>query len=359
MLSPKTTFAISTLVLALLAACGGGGGGSASDTASPAPAVTSPKPAGLVTANSAEQAYFLDSYEFAGPLGSSTAKGYVRNTANGAGYPERILYGREGAAYLAQNTFVVSERLVHHNGKSVALDAWQLGLSGAQSTPAGFYQQGAFRIQNIQEIDLSGKSFRDYFPAAALGGVDGFFPPGAKAYTASWQSQEDLYITGSVWSVVTGTAGASFFHNNFSSPTKAWCLGTSRALVFSGPTQAVSYPRSTTTSVADGCVADTSAPGTAHTVSSRLAGDIWYFDFSNSETQVTDFVGAFFGSLGVSTHRFALLLQDFGGGRVSATSNVFFYPEGSQGTNAAISGMRMNKTALNAMLLASALPPAP
>jgi hypothetical protein len=360
----KTTglWSVAGLVLALLAACGGGGGGgSAAPGPAPAPSVPS---SAFVAGSAAEQAYFSDSYdEFASPALSGS--GYIRNATDSAGNLNRTRYDANvtsGGYAAAPATSVIFQVGNLGTTTSALLDLWMITSGGTvRSAGSGSFvlnlsRADWFTIAGIREVDVSGQPFSSYLSALALNGHGGVFPAGAKAYTAVWTSTQDIYLAQNSGSLMPGTASVHYLSDRYTSASQAYCLNSTRGLVFSSPTQATSYPLLTRNGTS--CTVDTTAGGVVHSVSSKQMGDFRLFDFTNNQLPVTDFTSTFFGASGTSTQRFAVVLGQASSGVVEHAS-AYVFPAGSQGAFLAASGVRLNKVAMNAVLAAASLPAIP
>lgn len=171
------------------------------------------------------------------------------------------------------------------------------------------------------------------------------------------RSKQDIYITSAVATIFTRPSSDHYYFDYYPTPSHAYCLSPTQGLVFTSPTQATSYP--IIVRQGDSCVVDVLAPLVTHTVSSHTSGAHWFFNLSNDQTQATDFNSDFFSVRGASTQHLALMFRTADAATVWEESDVHFFPASSTGSTLANFGVRMNKTALNAVLAASSLPPVP
>lgn len=348
--------AIASMACLALYACGGGGdagNGSGSTGGTPTPA--------FVPGNSAEQAYFSGSYEFVGGDVFPTEHGYVSNAVDSTGALNRTRYQANAGVYTVV-VGIFAFQIGFLGADMAILDPWLNDSGGVvRNATAGTYLLGFptpdwFTISGIAEIDVAGQTFSTYLRSSALNGHDGVFPAGSKAYTASYVSKQDIYLASNGGSLFAGVASDHYFSDNYNTPSHAYCLNATQGLVFDSPTQATTYPLVVFGGTS--CVVDGTAPGAIHVVSSHQAGTQRFFDFSNNQVQATDFKSAFFSAPGASTQHFALVIDSVNPGQVGERSGYVF-AAGSRGSDLAVSGLRMNKIAINAVLAASSLPLVP
>lgn len=354
---------MSWTVSLAVAGCGGGGSGEGSTSPSNTSGSATPV-ATFGPANAAERAFFSDSYEFIGSNGFGV-RGYVRNTANDSGDIDRsALISTAGSYVPIAALYVFQAGHLSSTASNLLLDPWvSVSAHGtARNDTAGSYvlafsNHDWFSIQGIQEVDIAGKPFDNYYSAATLGTANGVFPIGAKAYVATWLAKQDFYLAAGLSSVFARPASEHYFLDYYNTATHAYCVDANRGLVFDSPTHATSYP--IIAKLGTYCSVDTTRGATSHVVTSHQTGTIWFFDFTNNQIQMNNFLSDFTDGSAVSTQNFAAMVEATGTTEVSEYRDVYAYPTGSRAAYLATSGLRLNKVALNALLAASTLATVP
>jgi hypothetical protein len=324
------------------------GGGGATGGAAPS----------FVTSNATETAYFSNSYE-------AIDFGYVRNAVGSTGAGGRLNYSSNGNSYhLDSSNAVFQVGLI--NNSEVLLDRWLTVSEVGYKNVANGYPMSllgandVIRLGSIQEISLTGYKFSDVLPSAVLknGATDGTFPVGSIGYEAKLTSLQDIYLMPNVGSLGLGSTKAQHFYDFHNTAATAVCIGDSNALVFTSLTQATQHPVLSRSGI--DCVADTSTTIATLSVSSRMIGtNKRIFEFGSATVNVTDYDGVLFNYKGTKALRFFLDIQDasiFGLSQSVAFRAGYFFPTGSTGTRLIASGLRLNKTALNAVLKAKGQP---
>jgi hypothetical protein len=328
------------------------GGGASTGGGSASPITT------FVTGNSVETAYFSNSYEV-------TDSGYVHNAIGSTGAGGRYMFTNSAGSYsLDTGNEIFQVGLI--NGKEGLLDRW-LTASGVQykNIPNGFSMSvlGALdviRLNSIQETILDGRSFSDVLPENVLksGTVSGTFPVGSRAYEASLTSLQDVYLMPNGSGFESGSTDAGHMHTFHNTANTAVCIGDGNALVFTSPTQATQHP--ILSSSGGDCLADTANTIATLTVTSRMLGnDRRIFEFGDAAVDVTNYGGVWFNYKGVRQLKFFLYVEDatrFGLSQEVVVKQGYYFPAGSTGTRLVASAMRLNKTALNAVLRAKGQP---
>lgn len=312
------------------------------------------------TSNATETAYFSNSYEV-------TDLGYLRNIVGSTGTGGRLNYSKKGSLYeleTADNLFQVS--LVEN--AQAQPDMWftAFGRQPSYKNSTDGYLVAAWnagdliKLNAIQEVSLAGRSFSEVLTSEVLGNgsVDGVFPSGSEGYEAQLTSLKDIYLMPNFGSFELGFINEQHFYDFHRTATSAVCVGDNNALVFRSLTQATLH--SVLSASGGDCVADTSNTIATLTVSSRMIGNNRrIFEFGGATVNVTDYNGVLFNYKGTKALRFFLDIQD--GAAYGLSQSVFyhigyFFPAGSTGTRLIASGLRLNKTALNAVLKAKGQP---
>jgi hypothetical protein len=345
------------LILSLVACGGGGGGGSAGSGSSGSGSNTENTPA-FVANNETDKAFFSNSYEI-------SDSGYIQNTLGSTGVGGREKYESSGGAYIVEKgNAIFNIGLV--KDMNPLIDMWLISPTPSYRNLGAGYLASAWdagdvvSLNSIHAINLEGRPFSDFLPSMVLkfGTVSGTFPAGSTAYEAQLTSVQDIYLEPNVGGFEPGILDDQHFYNFHHTPDTAVCIGDSDALVFTGPTQAIQYRALSQPGMA--CVADTNSTVATLTVSSRMFGsNRRIFEFGNATTNVTDYDGVLFNFKGTKALRFYLDIE--GGAPFGVSQNVvfrpgYFFQSGSTGTRLIASGLRLNKTALNAVLRAKGQP---
>lgn len=348
----------SGVLLLSLVACGGGGGsssGAADSGGSGSGAESAPV---FIANNETDKAYFSNSFEV-------SDSGYIRNALGGNGAGGRVKYESSGGVFQVEvgNSAFQIGLLGNLNPM---IDMWLTSPTPSYKNSGAGYLASAWgagdvvSLNAIHTVNLEGRPFNEFLPSKVLknGTVSGVFPAGSTAYEAQLTSVQDIYLEPNVGGFELGIPDARHFYNFHHTPDTAVCIGDSDALDFTGATQAIQYRALSQSGTA--CVADTSSIVATLSVSSRMFGsNRRVFEFGNATTNVTDYDGVLFNFKGTKALRFYLDIEDgsvYGLSQTVVYRPGYFFQSGSTGTRLIASGLRLNKTALNAVLRAKGQP---